>query len=239
MGIKKLIYEILTGVIIMSNTGCGNVVSHEKLAIRLLNEKYSESFEIESVQSQSFSGGYYTVIAYQEEEPELLFRAEINSDGTGLSDNYVTKILCRDMAEQVARNLNNLPGIYYIYVEVMFEPMGLSKKGITLKEFMEEMPMNEFIIHVNYVPEDGTSEEIYQGLGNILQNMEGITGRVQLYIMEETDLLWVQDYLETHDRGYGNFENMTESYYAGLIEFEKGVITTTKEEIIKMVENKL
>ena len=223
----------------MNSMGCGNVISHEKQAIEMLNEKYNDSFEIESVQSQSFSGGYYTVIAYQEEEPTLLFRADIDSDGTGLSDNYVARILYRDMAEQVAWNLNQLPGTYYIYVEAMFEPTMLKKPGITLKEFMEETPKNKFTINVNYAPEETNPEEVYAGLANIFQNMENISGKIHLYIMDETHIARVQEYMETHDRCYDEFEDMVENASVGLIDFENGTIVTAKDEIIRMLENRL
>ena len=239
MKVKKIIYGILTGVMIMNSIGCENVISHEQQAIKMLNEKYNDTFEIESVQSQSFSGGYYTVIAYQEEDSTLLFRADIDSDGTGLSDNYVTRILCRDMSEQVAWNLNSLPGTYYIYVEAMFEPTMLKKPGITLKEFMEETPKNKFTINVNYAPEGASAQEVYGGLTNILQNMENISGKIHLYIMDETNIAVVQEYMETHDRCYDEFEDMVESYSVGLIDFENGVITTAKEEVIRMLGNRL
>ena len=223
----------------MSSTGCENVVSYEEQAIRLLNEKYNDSFEIETVQSQSFSGGYYTVIAYQEDNADLLFRADINSDGSGLSDNYVTRLLYKDMAEQVAWNLNDLAGSYYVFVEAMFEPVMLSNPGITLKEFMEETPKNKFTINVNYAPDTTNSEEVYAGLLNILNDMEGISGKIHLYIMEESNIASVQEYMETHDQCYDEYEGMVESYSVGLIDFENGTITTTKEKIISMLENKL
>ena len=239
MKLKKVLYGILAGVIIMNSMGCEALISHEKLAIKLLNEKYNDSFEIETVQSQSFSGGYYTVVAYPQEDSTLLFQAYVNSDGTGVSDNYVTKILCRNLAERVAWNLNSLSGLYYIYIEVLHEPVMLDKPGITLEEFMKETPKNKFTINVCYVPEETNAEEVYSGITNILQGMESISGKICLYVMDETNMSWVQEYMETHDQCYDEFEDMVESYFTGLIDFEKGKITTTKEEVIRMLENKL
>lgn len=239
MKLKKILFSILAGVMMMSSMGCKKPVSHEELAIKLLNEKYGEEFDIESVQSQSFSGGYYTVVAYPQEDSTLLFQAYINSDGTGVSDNYVTKVLCRNVAEQVAWNLNSLPGIYYIYVEVMHEPLMLDRPGISLKEFMEETPKNKFTINICYVPEGADAQEVYLGLTNVFQDMESISGKICLYVMDETNMAWVQEYRETHDQGYDEFEDIMESYFVGLIDFEKGTITTAKEEVIEMLESKL
>lgn len=239
MSVRKIIEIIVIGVMIMSTIGCDVLVSHEEQAVRLLNEKYKDSFVIEEVQSQSFSGGYYTVIAYQEDNADVLFRADVNSDGTGLSDNYVAKQLCWDMADQVARNLNDLEGTYYIYIELMFEPDMLSKPGITLKEFMRETPNNRFTINVNYAPDGTNPEAVYAGLSNILNEMESITGKIHLYLMDESNIAHVQEYMETHDRCYDEFEDWAELYSAGIIDFEDGKIVTTKEEIIKMLEKKL
>ncbi len=74
---------------IMDLNGCINVVSDEELAKTKLEEKYYKEFVIEKVQSRSLLEKYYTVIAYPMDDPEIMFRAYVNMDNSGCSDNYV------------------------------------------------------------------------------------------------------------------------------------------------------
>jgi len=223
----------------MENTDLKRVYSYEELAVKLLNEKYQDSFEIEKVQNHRFLKGYYTVIAYQTENAEILFRARINADGKAVSDNYVTKIVCVDLADKVAQNLDVLGGIYYIFAEAMLEPEMLNNPKVTLEEFLSIFPKNKFTIYVNYCPKEKDADEIYQALKNALQDLPAINGKIRLFIMDEAMLSKVQDYQETRDRCYDDYEDMTEVYFAGEIPFENGKIKYTKEELRKILENKL
>lgn len=215
------------------------ILTYEDIAISLLNEKYNDTFEIEEVQSHSIFRGYYTVIAYQEENPDLLFRANVNTDGTAVSDNYVSKIVCKDLSNKVARNLDALKGIYYIFTQVLTEPTMLNNVRITLEEYLEANPKNKFTINVNYCPEETNAEEVYSGLCNILNGLDSISGKINLCVIDEEMFSKIQNYMETHDRCYDEYKHMIEEYSAGMIEFKKGTITTSKEEIMKILENKL
>lgn len=99
----------------MNSVGCGKVSSYEEIAKEKLYERYQDDFEIENVQSHHFLSGYYTVIAYPQSDPTLLFRASINDDGSEESDNYVCTLVCQRLSEQVEKNLNALNGFYYVY----------------------------------------------------------------------------------------------------------------------------
>lgn len=223
----------------MGDTVNEKAFTYEEIAIELLNKKYNDNFEIEEIQSHSFFRGYYTVIAYQEENADLLFRAYVNSDGTGISDNYVTKLVCSDVSDKVARNLDNLKGIYYIFTEVMLELTMLDNVNTSLEEFMETFPNNKFTININYCPEEVSAEEVINALNGTLENLECISGKIHLYIMDEPTLSKVQIYMENHDKCYDEYVSMVEKYSAGIIEFEKGKIKSTKEQINKILENKL
>lgn len=214
-------------------------LSYEELAVKLLNAKYNDSFVIDVVQSHSFLRGYYTVIAYQENNGDVLFKADVNSDGTGISDNYITKLVCNHLADKVAQNLDALKGIYYIFTEVMMEPSMLDNIEITLEEFMEVTPKNKFTININYCPEDTNVEEVYSALTNVLNGLGCISGKIHFYIMDEPMLSKVQDYVETHDKCYDDYKKLVEEYLVEYIDFEKGTIKNTRDEIQKILENKL
>lgn len=223
----------------MSDTGMGKMLSLEEQAVNLLNEKYNDSFEVEIVQSNSFFRGFYTVIAYQEDNGDVLFRASVDSNGKGVSDNYVSRLVCQKLADKVAQNLDALKGVYYIYVKAMTEPSMLDNPNITIEEFMEVVPKNKFTIHVSYAPEETNAKEASEGFMNILKGMEYLSGRINLYVMDELMLAKVQEYMETHDKCYDGYQQMMKEYFAGVIYFEKGTVTSAKEEIVEMLENKL
>lgn len=223
----------------MDNMVFDKAYSYEELAVKLLNEKYHDSFEIEAVQSHSIFKGYYTVIAYQTDNADFLFRAYVNSDGKAISDNYVTKIICADLADKVAHNLDTLSGIYYIFAEAKMEPKMLDNIELTLEEFLEVYPKNQFIIYINYCPDEKGADEIYKALENALADLPAIAGVIRFFIMDEVMLSKVQDYQETRDRCYDDYEDMTEAHLVGVIPFESGRIRCTKEEFRKKLENRL
>lgn len=223
----------------MENIVHDKAYSYEELAVKLLNEKYHDLFEIEEVQSHSYFKGYYTVIAYQTDNADFLFRANVNSDGKAISDNYVTKIVCADLADKVAQNLDALGGIYYIFAEAKMEPKMLDNIELTLEEFLGIFPKNQFTIYFNYCPEEKDADEIYKSLENALLDLSAINGTIRFFIMDEAMLSKVQDYQETRDRCYDDYKDMTEAYLAGVIPFEYGRIKCTKEEFRKILENRL
>lgn len=241
MRIKKFVLFSLIVVIFTNIIGCGLAISPENYAVKLLNEKYNDSFVIDEILSYSLIYKNYIVIAYQEDNPNLLFRAEIDTEKGTISDNYVVKLLTRDMGDEIAQNLNNLSGIYCIKVDAGHEP-NFSKEAysensnITLKEFMEFIPGNKFAIYVNYVPDKMNPEQIYDSLNDMFNGMEPIGGKIHLYIMGEHELAKVQKYYENNDRIYSDLKDWQKQYKIGVINFENGVIVNSKNEIITMLD---
>lgn len=244
MMIKKFVIFSLIVVLFTNIIGCGFAISPKNYAVKLLNEKYNESFVIDETLSYSLLYKNYTVIAYQKDNPNLLFRAEIDMEEGTIRDNYVVKLLTQDMEDKIAQNLNNFSGIYYINVDAGHEP-NFSKKEysensyITLKEFMEFIPSNKFAVYVHYVPDKMNPEQVYDSLRVMFNGMEPIGGKIHFYIMNEQELAKVQEYCENNDRIYSDFKEWLKHYKIGIINFENGVMVDSKEEIINMLESKL
>ena len=209
-----------------------DTLSYEELAVKLLNKKFNDVFEIERVQAHQYLRGYYTVIAYQQDNADLLFRAYVDDDGGAISDNYVTKLVCNELSDKVAQNLNSLKGIYYIFSEAMMELTMLDDIETSLDEFLKGCPENKFSIHVNFAPEDTTAEEVALGLMHILNDLQALRGNIYLYIADQLTLAKIQEYRETHDTCYDDYEKIVESYYVGMIEFEKGTIILAATSIL-------
>lgn len=222
----------------MGVMGCNGEKSQEEMAISLLNSKYNDYFEIENIQSQNYLEKYYTVVAYQIDNPDMLFTAQVDADGAGISDNYVSKKLCERLSDKIAQNLDELQGIHYIFCEPMIEVTVLDDVNITVEEYMKLSPKNQFVIYLNYSPEAATAEQTYIALQNILKGAECVSGQIQLYIMEEDMLKNVQDYVENNAALYDEYDDMVEQYLAGILDVENGKLINT-EEVKKILENRL
>lgn len=221
----------------MNMTGCGKIIGYEELAEKLLNEKYNDEFVIEEVQSTNMFDEYYTVLAYQEDNPDLIFRAHVDNDGGGISDNYVNRLVCAQLSDAVARNLDSLKGIYYIYSSTLIDSLELNDPGMMLSEYIETHPKMKYNLYVFYSPDIFDKENIYQGLTNICKGLS-ISGNIYFYTMGESILKDVQDYLENNDKIYDDGDHMLEPYSCGIIKFVNGVLENSKEEIFEMIEEK-
>ncbi len=221
----------------MSTFGCGRSLSYEEMAEQELEERYHMPFEVDNIQEQNIFDGYYTVIAYQKEDPKTLFRATINADGSGESDNYVCKLVCQQITDRIARNLDALNGTYYIYTTPLIDSVGLTDVGMTVEQYMDRFPMDIFHIYLNYCPDQMDVDEFYKGLSNMFKGLDGLSGNIYLYMVKENTIRDIQAYLEENDKMYDEYKAIVDPYYVGSIPFEKGKIKLTVSEIKDMVGN--
>lgn len=236
--IKTKIFSVIAlGVLIMSTVGCGKVIGYEELAEKLLNEKYNDEFVVEKIQSTSLLDEYYTALAYQKDNPETIFRVYVNNDGSGISDNYVSRLVCAQLSDTVARNLDSLNGIYYIYSSTLIDSLELDNPYILLSEYIDTHPKMKYNIYVFYSSDSMDQQNLYQGLANICQGLP-ISGNIYLHMMDESVLKDVQNYLENNDRIYDDGDQMFEPYSCGIIKFTNGILDSGKEEIFEMIEGR-
>ena len=219
----------------MGTLGCGRLLSHEEMAKQKLEERYDMTFEVAKVLGGGILDECYTVIAYPEDDPKTMFRASINNDGSGESDNYVCKLVCQQISDRIAKNMDSLNGTYYIYTAPLIDSVGLSDIDMTVEQYMEEFPEDVFHVYLNYCPERMDADEFYAGLSNMFKGLEELSGRIYLYIVKENTLGSIQEYLEENDKMYDDYKSMTDSYYVGVIPFEEGKIQLTISEIKDMV----
>lgn len=241
--LKQLFLIIVMGVIVMNSVGCaGTPKSQKKLAKQILEEKYNESFEIKELRGTHFYDGYYLAIAYPTERPEVLFQVSVDLDGKEEADNYISKLLCLKLSDTIAKNLDGLKGFYYLFTEPMVENSLLTDPNLTIDEYMQKWPNSEFTIYLNYCPDnEGNTvdmDALYNELIHAFDGLESMSGCICLYLVDEDTMADMQEYRQTHDKCYSDYDERAERYYVGKIEFEKGRLTTSKEEMIKMMENR-
>lgn len=236
MKIGKLLAIIMMGVVTMNSVGCVNTKSYEDIAKEKLYERYQEEFEIEEVQSHHYFDGYYTVIAYPKSNPDILFSASINDDDSKESDNYVCKLLCQRLSDQVAKNINGLNGIYYIYSIPRIDVVNIGNKEITISEFMQEHPSSAFRTYIFYYSDNLDTQRFASNIQQAFDGLENVNGKINLYIVPNENILSeIQQYIETHDQLYDEFKEISEKYYKGTINYKNGSFDCTVEEIQGMV----
>lgn len=234
---EKIVSAFMLGVLVMSTVGCGRMIGYEEMAEKLLHEKYNDEFVVETIQSASLLRNSYTAVAYQKDQPETPFKVYVENDGSGMSDNYVTRLVCNQLSDAVARNLDSLNGIYYTYSRTMINSYELDDPNISLSEYINTHQEMLYDIFVFYNPDSLDSENVYQGLTNICQGIP-ISGDLYVYIVDDRIMRDVQEYLENNDEIYDEGESLLEPYFCGHIGFTNGVLDSSKEEILEIIEDR-
>lgn len=232
---KVLITILFVGVITMSEAACATPFSEEEVAKKLLFEKYNEDFEIETVQGGGgILDGYTNVVAYPVDNPNLPFMVHIDGDGSGMSDNYVSRIICEEMADIIAQNLDGLKGVYYVHSAMTIESWNLDNPNMTIKEYLNSNPEDRFVIYLAYCPDGDDADNYYENISKMFSGIEEVDGNVRLYKCDEGMLIKMQDYFENNDKAYDDFNSMCSPYYLGKSGIKNGKLEATKEEITVM-----
>ena len=114
--------------------------------------------------------------------------------------------------------------------------------NMSIEEYMQKWPLSKFHIYLNYYPDneamDVDVDELYNELNCALEGFESIRGLICLYVVDEGTMQYIQAYVESHDQRYYDYQQMVDMYHIDDIEFEKGKLQITKEEMKKIMENR-
>lgn len=228
---KKRIWKVIClGMAVTMLNGCGSSESkYREMAQVLLKEKYGEEFQIQEYWGRDWSEDSFEVCAYAEEEPEILFEAEIACDGSYISDDYVTAKICRRLEETVKENLSQLPGYLEVKASSFLEKVKYTDPSMSVKEFVNLIPNNSFDVYVYFSPMEG-SKELYQILSKAMNNMGGIDGSLHFYSVEEEKLKEIQEYLTENAKLNFDFQQSLDAAAEITIPFEDGSFQMTEDE---------
>lgn len=225
--------------VVTESVGCGTPAYKKEQAARLLQEKYGETFEITAMRGSGFLGDYYSVIAYSDEYPDLLFSASVENDYKSISDTYVTKRLCSRISDKISQNMGMLNCNYYILTEAQISGTVVTDPEVTLDDYLKESPKNVFTVYVFLDEENANAQNIVSAFSNLLSGLPSLRGTMTLYLVDPELLGNIQEYLNTHDNTYAEFDDMTEDAYIGYVDFGDGVISLTETELREMAGDRL
>lgn len=192
-----------------------------KRAEELLSEKYHEEFVVYQYVGQRMLENFYIINAYACSHPEIPFDAYVAIDGSSISDEYITKILCEKMAQKIMENMAGISGDYYIHIQ----PMLMSSKGsnteISIEDYLQSHPSNFYTIYAYFDLKEKITD-LYSKVTQSISNIGKIDGNLLIYQMSGKQISEVQEYVDTHTRIYDEHNDMTEAYLLDVFEFEKG-----------------
>ncbi|MGN0342087.1 MAG: hypothetical protein ACI4DO_04760 [Roseburia sp.] len=239
---KKLLgVLVLWAVMVLGVTACGSYRNastnkKEELATQLLHDKYNENFEIRELLREYPLDGYYTAVAYPTDNPDILFSVSVNSDGTGIADNYVDKMVSLQLSDELTHNLDGLNGEVVISSFPSVESVWLSDKNMTLNEYVEEVQDPDFRVYMFYCPEFLDTESLYYNMGNLYDGIVNMDSRVYLYVVDEHELQNICGYIQSNDDFYADFDDIADQGYKGYINYYDNEMEMDKEEFMEMVK---
>lgn len=233
--LKSIYRKLVIAFLALSLSGCSGVPQYEKLAELKLSERYDIQFKVDKVLEVNKYDGYFSVIAHPINDSDIVFKATINNDGSGESDNYVCKLVCRQISEQILRKLSSLNGFTYVYTTPLIDSVGLSDTNMTIEQYVNRYPDEVFHVYLNYSPSELDVDTLYSSILNMFEGVEAVNGEIYLYLVKDNTIRDIRSYFKTNDRLYDDYKSMVEPYYVMTIPFENGNISMTGSEFKSML----
>lgn len=211
----------------------------ESRAKAALKKKYQKEFEIVCVYPQKFGDLYYVVQAYAVDDPDIRFKASIDSEDDGLSDTYVEKCVCSEIAETVGENLKGLQGYYFVHVRAIGPQPICGDPDIGIAEYAQLDPQNRFRAEIFLIPEALDARNIYRSMTEMFGDMEYLRADAKLVIVDEEQMENVQEQLESGDSLKLNIKTMLQDCFTLDIPFEDQKIGMSERDFIAKLSDAL
>ncbi len=247
MNVKKIISTIICTCMILAPTGCTSSQDRKELAKELLEVKYDEEFVINKDMGgghadmiEAFENGFksdqYTVEAYSEDYPEILFDAVIFPGSSRVSDPYAAKRILYSTSRQIEDNLEDLDGECFVHIIPIVYDTDIDDPGSDIKDLVDNNDKNSYIVYLFYSPDDEVDKTAYCYISNMFQGLECMSGKISFYVVDDNILNKAKDYIEENKELYHEFHEMTVDYHIGYIEFEDGELNIDEADFLKMIE---
>lgn len=159
-------------------TGESTTKKQIELAEKLLKEKYNEDFEVVTIGERwgTLTNNTFSVRCIPVDNPEYIFKAEIEKSGAYMFDSYVSTIICKKLQKQLVEIINN--DNVSVFISSRPSIIEGSDKEISVSDFAKENDA-DFVIYLV------TTE-----------NYEQIQGSIERFISENSDISGVVRYYE-------------------------------------------
>ena len=181
----------------------------EKLAVKLLGEKYGEDFEVLEVRPISFPFTDFKLICYPAENPGMLFEVRLSPDGKSIREGYAVQKVCTRLAEKLREKVSDEECEVYIRVESLKKE--IPETDMPLDDFLKAYRENRYRIVLFYTA-DGQKEVPESVFKEMLEGEERLSGVIRSYCLPEKMYADALAYAESHDRLYMDFDEKMKGY---------------------------
>ena len=174
---------MLGGCSCMSNYNQYSTSFQIQTAKELLNNKYDEDFEVSAIGQRygTLSNSTYKVTCYPINHPELVFMAEISKDGSYIYDEYISKIVCNELTNDIVQKTNFNAEFFIASRPSVFET---SNKNITLDELVKLNDNTDFVIWMVCNNNIETSKMLEE-LNDVFSSYQNLNGELRFYITND------------------------------------------------------
>lgn len=216
---------IITTVILVTLTACGighirQSVDYTKIA-ETLNEKYNENFKF--INCYPANGGTYEVVGYSEKHPKSLFETKIASNGTYISDDYVSSRICSKIEEIIAYNINGLDYNYIVKVGSVANNVKYLDANMSIEEFQKLIPANRYAVYLIIDSSEKTIDNA-EIIEKAFTGLVGISGNLNIYETNNDKMYEIDDWMENNAEVEHSFDKILNDSVQSTYSFENGVV---------------
>lgn len=210
--------------------GCAASPMKKTRIKKALEDKYGETFFVDSIYRHSLSPGSITAQAYAAVHPDLPFLVVMDADYRSFSDGYVMKLGTQMISRRAQENLGALKKPYYLHTQSMFPDSVSDDPGQSLEEYLSSEESNFFTIYLYINPEGETPESLYAAIRDILSGMENMDGSLEIFLTGEGTMDKARGYVVSHASLEDEYVKIGEKYHVLGIRFKSGTLGTSREE---------
>ena len=181
-----------------------------KRAKKLLENKYEANFEIMTYRDQQIASNYFTVNAYNSEEPNLIFEANVGISEDFIDDSYVVRKICQRMAETMEDKVSFFVERYRIYVEATALITVLNNPEIEYTDIQEVIPGNRYRVHLFITPGSDETNITKESLYSLFEGFDLLSGSFNLYNVNLETFKEIETYLDSQPRLYYSFDKLAQ-----------------------------
>ena len=155
-----------------------------ELIKQMLSEKYNQSFEVKSIGGRwgTLTNNTFECICSPDNNKEIVFEAEAACDGSFLSDEFITRLICKGLDEQLSVAINRKSSDFAVLVEAFPSKIEEDKK-LTYEEFLELDEAYDFNYYI--AVKESVFEQLSGQINSALVRMPNMRCRVHYYLTDE------------------------------------------------------
>ncbi|MBR2675251.1 MAG: hypothetical protein IKE52_07390 [Mogibacterium sp.] len=198
LAIKRTAALLVLLLILITTGGCQKMSEKSMIttAEEALRAKYDESFN--AVETRAIDDECFYAWLRPSTRPDIIIRAEMNNDGTALSDNYIVKKICHEISDKVELLMKDYSGDYYVFTKNILEYTIDESLDTTPQKHLEDNPEDRFDIVVFIAAEGADAAALHNAIAEI-KNLGITNGSINPIVISAKEMSILQGEIESID----------------------------------------